>query len=190
MSLTIKDATGVVRTLPTNVNAQAWNYSKSAHSLAVATPTATVVIQGHATKIIRVKKVQVVGAATAAGNMPVFLERWSTAGTPNTAVLTPVVGAKHDSTGDAAAATVSTVGTANYQTKGTTAGIVAAGRLQMTALGSGVAVVPLTFTWGDKGDEAIVLRGTGEHLAIDLGGAAVPSGGVLDFTIELEQSDA
>jgi hypothetical protein len=192
MSLSIKDASGTNRTLPVNVNAQAWSYAKTAFAM-VATPTTALVIQGHATSIIRVKRISVAGAATAAGSMPFTIERWSTAGTPNTAVLTAITGAKHDSTGDAAAATVSTVGTANYQTKGTAAGLVAAGRLNMVALGSAATSgegQPTTFTWGDKGDEAIVLRGTTEHLVVDFGGAAIPSGGVVDFTVDLEQSDA
>lgn len=192
MSLLIKDAAGTNRSIPTNVNAETWSYAVQDFS-AVASPTTAVVIKGHATKIIRVKRVRISGGATAAGSIVAFLERWSTAGTPNTAVLTPVVGAKHDSTQGAAAATVSTVGTANYQTKGTTAGLVAAARVNLVAIGSAATSgegQPTDFKWGDKGDEAIVLRGVLEHLVIDFNGAGIPSGGKFDFTIDLEQSDA
>ena len=153
----------------------------------VATPTDIIIIQGSATKTLIVKRVKLVGAATAAGNMPAKIERRSTAGTIGSAVLTAVVAAKHDSVDAAATATVSTVGTANYTTVGTTAGIVGTGRLQMTALGTGVAVVPLEWDFACRDDKGIYLRGALEFLCVNLNGAAIPAGGVVDYEIEIEE---
>jgi hypothetical protein len=192
MSLLVKDANGTNRTVPTNVDAAAYSYGK-ADFAAVATPTTALVIQGSATKVVRVKRIRIAGAATAAGSIVAYIERWSTAGTLGTAVLTAITAAKRDSTSGNATAVVSTVGTANYQTKGTTAGVVAAGRVSMQAIGSAATSGEgqgLEFTWGDKGDEAIVLRGTGEHLVIDFNGAGIPTGGKFDFTVDVEESAA
>jgi hypothetical protein len=163
-----------------------YRYAGSAFA-PVATPTDIIVIQGSASKVLVVKLVKLTGAATAAGNMPALLIRRSTAGTLGSAVLTAVAAAKHDSGDAAAAATVSTVGTANYGTLGTTAGNVGSGRVQMTALATGVAVVPLIWDFGSREDKGIVLRGVLEHLCVNLAGAAVPSGGVIDYEIEIEE---
>lgn len=153
----------------------------------VATPTDAVVIQGAANKTIRVKRVALSGAATAAGTMPVQLVRRSTAGTLGSAVLTAVTAGKHDSEFVTPAATVSTVGTANYTTLGTAAGVIATGRLQMTALGTGLGVTPVVWDFSSREDYPVVLRGTAEHLCVNFNGAAIPGGGVVDFEIEIEE---
>lgn len=192
MALEVKDASGVNKTLPTTVDAAAYSFAK-ADFATVATPTTALVIKGSATKVVRVKRVRIAGAATAAGSIIAYIERWSSAGTLGSAELTGITGAKHDSTSGAATAVVSTVGTANYGTKGTTAGVVAAGRVAMQAIGSAATSGEgqgLEFVWGNKGDEAIVLRGVAEHLVVDFNGAGVPSGGKFDFTVDLEESAA
>lgn len=147
----------------------------------VATPTAVVVIQGSATKTCRITKINMTGAATAAGNMPYIITRRSTNGTPGSAVLTAVTAAKNDTGDIAPTMVVSTVGTANYTTLGTTAGVVAAGRLAMAALTTGSAGVS-SEEFGFR-EKALVLRGTSDYLTIEFSGTAVPSGGVLDFEI-------
>lgn len=161
-----------------------YNFSVSAFA-AVAAPTAVLVIQGSATRTIRVRSVTIAGAATAAGNMPVVLTKRSSAGTVGSAVLTGVTGAQMDSADVAPTAVVSTVGTANYTTLGTTAGVVASGRLSMAALATGVAS-PTVFGFG-LGSKALVLRGTSQYLTVDFSGATIPSGGVMDFTVQLEE---
>lgn len=153
----------------------------------VATPTDVIIIQGSATKAMIVKLVKVTGAATAAGTMPIKLERRSAAGTIGSAVLTAVVPAKHESGDPAPTGVVSTVGTANYTTVGTTAGVVGTGRLQMTALATGLAAVPVIWDFACRDDKGIYLRGTAEYLCVNLNGAAVPSGGVIDYEIEIEE---
>jgi hypothetical protein len=169
-------------------NVPTYNYAVQAFA-AVATPTDVVVIQGSATRRVLVKRVMLWGAATTAGTMPVQVIRRSTAGTLGSAVLTAVVPAKHDSHEPTATAVVSTVGTANYTTVGTTAGIIATGRLQMTALATGVAAFPFLVDFGNLQDKPIMLRGTSEFCNINFSAAAIPSGGVMDITIELEEDD-
>ena len=154
----------------------------------MATPTDFIIIQGSATKAVIVKRIKLTGAATAAGNMPVQAVRRSTAGTIGSAVLTAVTPGKADSTDATATATVSTVGTANYDVVGTSAGVVATSRLQMTALGTGVAIVPTVWEFAaSQKDKGIRLRGTSEYLALNLNGAAIPAGGVIDYEIEIEE---
>jgi hypothetical protein len=154
---------------------------------AVATPTDIIVMQGSASKILVVKLVKLAGAATAAGNMPAQIIRRSTAGTLGSAVLTAVVVGKHDSTDPTPTGVISTVGTANYTSVGTSAGVIGTGRLQMTALGSGVAAIPLIWDFACRDDKGIHLRGTSEFLNVNLNGAAIPAGGVIDFEIETEE---
>jgi hypothetical protein len=200
MAIAIKDGSGSSVNLagfvdsagsqiPTHSNDSTVAHYRAAKSALtpVATPTTVGLIQGSASKTIRIKRVAVGGAATAYGSMVCYIERWSTAGTPGSAVLTGLTAAKHDSGNGAATAVVSTVGTANYTTRGTTAGVVGAGRVNMTAIGSAATSSAQTWTEWDfttRSDQALVLRGTAEYLAIDLGGAAVPSGGVIDFEVE------
>ena len=154
----------------------------------VATPTAFLVIQGSASKTIRVKLVKLTGIATAAGNMPVQASRWSTAGTLGSAVLTGITAVKHDTNDPSPSATISTVGTANYTTQGTGNGILAmAERLQFSASGTGVAVNPTVLDFSTRQDKAFILRGSSDFLVISGGGGAVPAGGAIDITVETEE---
>ena len=153
----------------------------------VATPTDIIIVKGSATKTLIVKRVKLCGAATAAGTMPAAIIRRSDAGTIGSAVLTAVTAAKHDSVDAAATGVVSTVGTANYTTVGTTAGNVGAGRLQMTALATGLAAIPLEWDFANRDDKGIYLRGILEFLCVNLAGAAIPAGGVVDYEIEIEE---
>lgn len=154
----------------------------------VATPTDVIVIKGSATKTVWVKRIRLTGAATAAGTMPVTVVKRSDAGTVGSAVLTAVTASKADSADAAATGVVSTVGTANYTTVGTTAGNAGSGRLEMTALATGLAAVPVEWNFaGTREDKGIALRGVLEFLCVNLGGVAVPSGGVIDYEIETEE---
>lgn len=153
----------------------------------VATPTDIIEIIGSAAKTVRVKRVKLEGAATAAGNMPASLVRRSAVPTIGSAVRTAVTAAKHDSGDAAATAVVSTIGTANFGTVGTTAGIVAAGLLQMSALATGLGVSPLVWDFSTRNDKPLILRGVAESLCVNLAAAAVPSGGVIHYEIELEE---
>jgi hypothetical protein len=157
----------------------------------VATPTAFLVIQGSATKTVRIKQIKIMGVATAAGNMPIQASRWSSAGTVGSAVLAAVNPVKHDTSDPAATAAVSTVGTANYTTQGTgNSALLMADRIQFSAAGSGVAANPVTLDFSTRQDKAFVLRGTSDYLVLSGAGGAVPAGGVIDITIEMEEDDS
>lgn len=170
-----------------SLDGQVPTYSAAGSAFAqVATPTVWIVIQGSASKTIRIRRIELSGAATAAGSMPAVVARCSAAGTLGSAVLTAVTSVEHDTAGAAATAVVSTVGTANYGTPPTVVANVAAGRVNMVALGSAAtssAGNPLVFEFGTMGEAGLVLRGTSEYLTISGSGAAIPSGGVNDYRI-------
>lgn len=152
----------------------------------VATPTDFLVIQGSAAKTLHIKRIALQGAATAAGNMPVQLMRRSAADT-TTCVLTAVAAAKKDISDPASVSTVSTVGTANCGSLGTSAGVLGAGRLEMTALGTGVAINPLVWEFATRLDKSLLVRGVADFVVLNLSGAAIPAGGVIDFEVEIEE---
>lgn len=155
-----------------------------------ATPTAMVVIQGSSTKTLRIKKIRVAGVATAQGNMKVQLARWSTAGTLGSAVLTALTAVLHDTKDAAATGVVSTVGTANYTTEGTgSATPMLCDRIFMGVVATGI-ITPNEFNFATRNDKALILRGTGDIITISGNGSAVPSGGVLDISIEIEEDNS
>lgn len=164
-----------------------YRYAVQAFSM-VATPTAFLVIQGSATKTVRVKLIKVGGVATAAGNMQIQASRWSTAGSLGSAVLTAVTAVKHDPNDAGATATISTVGTANYTTQGTgNSTILSADRIQFSAAGTGLAYNPVVLDFSTRQDKAFVLRGTSDFLVLSGNGSAIPAGGVVDITVETEE---
>jgi hypothetical protein len=156
----------------------------------VASPTDVLVIQGSTVKTVRIKRLVVQGAATASGNMPCQILRRSSAGTQGSAVLTALVAGKHDVNDPAPTATVSTIGTANYTTLGTSAGVLGAGRIQLTAAGSGTVINPLDWEFSTRSDKARVLRGASDFLTVNLAGAAVPAGGTIDIEVEWEEDNS
>lgn len=164
-----------------------YRYAVQAFSM-VATPTCFLLIQGSATKTIRIKLVKIGGVATAAGNMQCQASRWSSAGTIGTAVLTGITAVKHDGNDAGASAVVSTVGTANYTTQGTGyATILSADRIQFSAAGSGLVFNPVILDFSTRQDKAFVLRGTSDFFALSGNGSAIPAGGVIDITVETEE---
>lgn len=153
----------------------------------VATPTDFVIIQGNAQIGIFIKRIALYGVATAAGNMPAQLVRRSTADATS-GVLTAIAYAKHDMRDPDPKAVVSTVGTNNFSSLGTNVGVLGAGRIQMPAVSTGVAAVPLIWEFGPRMSKSLALRGALDFVCINLNGAAVPSGGVIDIEIETEES--
>jgi hypothetical protein len=152
----------------------------------VATPTDIIQIQGSGTKTVRIKRIKLSGGATAAGNMPALLFRRSAADS-GSAVLTPVTAGKLDTTDASSTAVVSTIGTANATSLGAqVGGQLRSGRVQMPAIGSGIGVAELVWEFG-RVTKACVLRGTSDFICINLNGAAIPSGGVIDFEILTEE---
>jgi hypothetical protein len=158
----------------------------------VATPTDFIVMQGSATMVVRIKRIRIEGVATAQGNMPVEVVRRSTAGTLGSAVLTAVTGTPEDIQSPVATATVSSVGTANFGTVGTLVGILESERMSFSAVGTGAAGsgTELEFDYDTEIDASgsMVLRGVADFICINLTGAAIPSGGLVDVTIETVES--
>jgi len=156
-------------------------------TLGVATPTEVVVMQGSATKTIRLRKISVQGWSTTAGVMKWKLSRRTAAGTLGSAVLTaiPTQGKNDSGTVASPTMTVSTVGTANYTTVGTLGSINDSGVVGFNL----AAQINNTLPWTPTANtpEAFVLRGTSDWLTLDggadAGGDAVPAGGVALITI-------
>ena len=162
-----------------------YRYSASAQTPA-ATPTDLVIIQGSATKTVRVKRIRLGGIATTAGSMPVQLLRRSAANTGGTSAA--VVAGKHDTT-DANATAVVSLYSVNAGSLGATAGgPIASARLWLP-LSTGQPF-PVVLDFCDLEDKAFILRGVADFLAINFGGATVPAGGVVDFTIECEEDSS
>mgnify|MGYP001615091007 FL=1 len=156
----------------------------------MATPTDVVQIQGSATRTCRIKRIKIGGVATAAGNMPVQLIRRSVADSGGGTVLTPVTAGKADINDPAATAVVSTIGTANPGSLGTqVGGILRNDRVQMSAASTGVAANDVIWDFSTRFDKACVLRGLADFICINLNGAAIPAGGVLDLEIEMEETN-
>lgn len=166
-------------------NEPAYRYAVLAFA-PVATPTDVLVIQGSATKNLAIKRIVLQGVATAAGNMPVQIIRRSAADT-TTCVLTAVTVGQQDKNDPAPSAVVSTVGTANCGSLGTSAGVIGVGRLQMSAAGTGLAIQPLVWEYATRLDKSLVVRGITDFIVINLNGAAIPAGGVIDIEVEMEE---
>lgn len=157
-------------------------------TLDVATPTAVVVLQGSATKTIRLTKINVQGWSTTAGVMKWKACRRTTAGTVGSAVLTaiPTQGKNDSGTVASSTLTASTVGTANYTTLGTLSAIMDCGVVGFNL----AAQINNTIPWTpvQSAAQAFVLRGTSDWITLDggadAGGDAVPAGGVALITIE------
>ena len=173
----------------TDLTKAAYFYSGLAFA-AVATPTDIIQIQGSATKTVRIKRIKLAGAATAAGNMPAQLFRRSAADSGGGTVLTAITAGKLDTTDANATAVISTIGTANPGALGAqVGGQLRSGRIQMTALGSGVAIQELIWEFGFR-YKACILRGTSDFICINLNGAAIPAGGVIDWEIVTEEDNS
>lgn len=154
--------------------------SKATYSAATATftppatPTDFFIINGSASKTVKIISLKWSAIQTTAGINTVFLIRRTSANSGGTAVATTVV--KHD-TNDAAATATPQHYTAN-PTTGSSSGQIQTLKLLTPAAASLMANVTYELLPLDnKGmPKAITLRGTAEGLAINFNGAALPSG--------------
>jgi hypothetical protein len=145
-----------------------------------ATPQDIVGILGSGTKRVRVLRFAVSGRATTANQLDVQLVKRSaadTSGTPTALTAVP-----HDSNDAAATATVNTYAAA--PAAGTLVGAVRAQQINLSAAGSGGAAVPVEFDFGTANDKAVVLNSAAEGLYLNLNGAAMPAGTVLNVFVE------
>jgi hypothetical protein len=145
-----------------------------------ATPQDIVGIVGSASKQVRVLRFAVSGRATSANQLDVQLVKRSTADTGGTP--TAVTAVAHDSNDAAATAAVSSFAAA--PTAGTLVGAIRAQQINLSAAGSGGAAVPVEFDFGTCNDKSIVLNAASEGLYLNLNGAAMPGGTVLNVFVE------
>lgn len=157
----------------------------------VATPTDFIMIQGSATNTITIKRIKLSGVATGAGNMPcAAIRRTSMFTTQGTAVFNNIPAAQHDTLDVVGTANVAYISTANFTTVGAGNAVLAADRLQLAASGSGIGFQPLDWDFSVRNDKALILRGIGDFIFINLNGAAVPAGTVIDIEIETEEDNS
>ncbi len=144
-----------------------------------ATPTDLVVLRGAVGKIIKVRRVFVSGIATTQGQMTVSLIKRTAANTGGTKT-SPTPG-KNDTNDTLAAAAALDLYTANPSGLG--AGVTLKSRRISLNL---AANQPDRIEWvlGRGGEKPIYLSGVNEALALNLGGGALPAGGVFDYEIE------
>lgn len=157
----------------------------------VATPTDIFNIFGSNSKTISITRLEISGITSAATAITLDAQvfRRSTAGTLGSAVLTGLTAVPLDANNAAASAVVSTVGTANYTTLGTSTGLILSKKLPLTlspatATDFPVNGVPVAFTFNDAGTQNCILRGTSQQIAINLNSASLPAGTALNILIE------
>jgi hypothetical protein len=153
-------------------------YTYTATFTAAATPTDIFVVGGSGTKTIRVQKVCFSATQTTAGMMSFFLIKRSsadTAGTSGTVASIP-----HDS--NSAAATASVLQYTANPTLGGTVGTVRRSLVMVPA--TTTALHDGEFCWDfslSNYTQGVVLRGTAQQLAVNLGGATLPTGFALQY---------
>lgn len=163
-----------------NVDGLRATYSYTAVDITpVATATDIITLTGSATKVIKVSQVCVGGSATAASVYDTYLYKRTTADTGGTS--TNPTPAQHDSLDSAATGTVSLY-TAN-PTTGT--GVIVRAQHVVLVNGGTPGSQALLSCWSfGSGAEKPTLRGVAQQFAINHGGAAVPAGSSIYYSIE------
>lgn len=156
-------------------------YSASGIAFVVAAAATDVfVIRGSATKIIKITRIEF-AVTTTAGSGGLISASWvkrssaNTGGTSSTAVNTP-----HDSNNPAATALV-TLYTANPSALGTNVGTIRSIRAE--AYNTSIAPTYTIWSFGDRPGQSIYLRGIGQYLALNFGGATI-TGNITCVNIE------
>jgi len=156
--------------------------------IAAQTVLAILHIPAAPTKTIRLKSIVVGGAATAAGSVPVVVE-WCSNFTTTGGTTTGCAAVPLDPNNAAATAEFVSIGTANITTVPAVVGILAAGRMQLTALATAAQGPTGTkFTFVDTSSQAPVLRTSTSCITISTKGATSLSGGVYDCFVEWSES--
>lgn len=161
-----------------NVSVEGQKQSYCAGSTAFTGPAGAGVlayIQGSGTKTIRVVRASISGTATAATTIDLVMVKRNTGYTGGTFTAMSVV--PLDSNNIAATATVNTVATAT--TGGTLVGFVHLDKLSLPT--SAGPAPPLTYTFSTENEQAVVLRGTGQSLEMNVSGVPAGFSGNLNF---------
>lgn len=171
----------VVPVTPANqaapIDGQKATYSASITGLAsAASCTDLFTITGSSTKTIRVTYLEFSGVQTTAGDVDVVVLKRSTANTGGTSTNPTAV--PHDSSSAAATATLNAY-TAN-PTTGTLVGNIRAAKLFVATATADSDNLALEY--GKRPEQALVLRGTSQVLAINLNSTTV-TGGAFDLNI-------
>jgi hypothetical protein len=158
-----------------------WTYWASLAFAPASAATDAVVIQGSATKTVRIRRIILAAIAGSAADVLVSLIRRSAGDTGGTS--SGVTLGRSDINDPTATASVSTY-TAN-PTVGTAVATLFELPMGMNTSSSG-SQDRLNLTFGEEGGKSLVLRGTSDYLAINLNGAS-PTGlyGTIEFTEEL-----
>ena len=145
-----------------------------------ATATDFFTIFGSGTKTIRINRVIISGIATAGASPDILLILRSTANTGG-ASTTPT-SIYHDSNNTSIVPTAALLQySANPAVLGTGVGNVRARKLNLGAAG---AAGLIEFNFGDKNDQALVLRGATQGLCLNFNGQAVPAGTSMNIEVE------
>jgi hypothetical protein len=148
-----------------------------------ATPTDIFLLQGSATRTIKITKIRISGASTAASSMDLYLLKRTADNTAGTRASQAADVVKHDTLDDAATAVpylYSVIPTSlgagkTFRTKA---------RHYFSRLGAADQSDEFIVDFDIHRSKPIILRGVAEQLAINLGGAAVPSGLILYINVE------
>lgn len=166
-----------------------YSFARSTFAIA-ATPTDVAIINGSASKKVRVTRIEIDALCTAAtaSALEVQLIKRSTANSGGTSTGSPT-GIPHDS-GDPAATSTVLCYTAN-PTPGTSVGIVRDGKIVPVLSPYTATDFPqhdrLVWDFGNGPKKGLVLNGTAEGLAINLAGATIPAGLSMGISFEVTE---
>lgn len=165
-----------------NTTGRRTTYSSVGIITLAASATDVFTITGSASKTVGVKRVQCAGTATAATATNLGLMKRSTANSGGTSAAGSIN--PHDSSSAAGTATVLSY-TAN-PTVGTAVGYVRLNLHTFTTSAGAIPSVPVIWDFTTRNSQPIILRGTGQVLAVNLVAISV-TGGVLNCDIEWDE---
>lgn len=161
-------------------------YSGTGYTTVVASPTDICLLNGSATKTVKVRRVILGGIATNVGSFPIAIVKRSTAnsgGTPAAVTEVPYDSVNSLTPTVANAATAAMITYTTNPTTGTSVGVVADPMLTFNNATTGISGNSmLEYRFGQLGSP-IVLRGVAQGLAVN-GNAVSITGGILQCTFE------
>jgi hypothetical protein len=150
-----------------------------------ATPTDWIVVRGSATKLVKIQRIEISGAATAATEVIFTLKKHTIANTGGTNTTpTPM---QHDSADAAATAAILLYSVA--PTIDASASIWKSVRMTLAVAPAASTVAPDRYVYNYAAEpyEPLTLRGVAQEFAVNFAGVAVPSGGVYDVAITISE---
>jgi hypothetical protein len=162
-----------------------YTYSLSA-TAPYATPTDWIVLRGSATKLVKVMRIEFSAAATASTAGIVFtIKKHTIANTVGTSTTPAFM--QHDSSDGAGTAVILLYSVAPTIDASATVWKTVRVSTAILAQGTFAATDAPIFSWvydfGMSSYEPLTLRGVAQECAINFAGAAIPSGGVYDYSI-------